>query len=314
MVEFDRSAFIGKFQEEAQDLLQRLNEGVITLEGDPGNRELIDQMLRDAHTLKGRSRMVGLIEISDVAHRLEDIMVQGARRRDGVHAGDERLVLRGARRDRLPHRQQRRERGRRHRPRRRCRTRLAEIAATGAVASRPRRRRRRPRRRAPPRSRSRRSVAQEARRCRARAERRARGAPMPDGAASTTRTRTTHRRTRTTRPSRSPGRRPAEARAARGASSSRKVQATIRIRTSQVDNLLNLISEVVISQIKAEQRVTDIRLIAGQDQRDVAGVGAHQVDASRRSPREELMDAIGDDIEHGRRADVRQPPRALRRT
>ena len=76
MVEFDRSAFIGKFQEEAQDLLQRLNEGVITLEGDPGNRELIDQMLRDAHTLKGSSRMVGLIEISDVAHRLEDIMVK----------------------------------------------------------------------------------------------------------------------------------------------------------------------------------------------------------------------------------------------
>ncbi len=76
MVEFDRSAFISKFQEEAQDLLQRLNEGVITLESEPANRELIDQMLRDAHTLKGSSRMVGLIEISDVAHSLEDIMVK----------------------------------------------------------------------------------------------------------------------------------------------------------------------------------------------------------------------------------------------
>ncbi len=76
MVEFDRSAFISKFQEEATEYLQRLNEGVITLEGDPGNRELIDQMLRDAHTLKGSARMVGLIEISDVAHRLEDIMVK----------------------------------------------------------------------------------------------------------------------------------------------------------------------------------------------------------------------------------------------
>ncbi len=76
MVEFDRSAFIGKFQEEAQDLLQRLNESVITLEDEPENRELLDQMLRDAHTLKGSSRMVGLLDISDVAHRLEDIMVQ----------------------------------------------------------------------------------------------------------------------------------------------------------------------------------------------------------------------------------------------
>ena len=76
MVEFDRSAFISKFQEEAQDLLQRLNEGVIALEADPTNREIIDTMLRDAHTLKGSSRMVGLIEISDVAHWLEDIMVK----------------------------------------------------------------------------------------------------------------------------------------------------------------------------------------------------------------------------------------------
>ncbi len=76
MVEFDRSAFISKFQEEAQDLLQRLNEGVITLEADPHNRDLLDQMLRDAHTLKGSSRMVGLLEISDIAHRLEDIMIK----------------------------------------------------------------------------------------------------------------------------------------------------------------------------------------------------------------------------------------------
>lgn len=76
MVEFDRSAFIQKFQEEATEYLQRLNEGVITLEGDPKNRELIEQMLRDAHTLKGSSRMVGLLDISDVAHRLEDIMVK----------------------------------------------------------------------------------------------------------------------------------------------------------------------------------------------------------------------------------------------
>ena len=76
MVEFDRSAFIGKFQEEAQDLLQRLNEGVIMLESDPDNREVIDEMMRDAHTIKGSSRMVGLIEISDVAHWLENIMVR----------------------------------------------------------------------------------------------------------------------------------------------------------------------------------------------------------------------------------------------
>jgi chemotaxis protein histidine kinase CheA len=76
MVDFDRSAFVAKFQEEAADLLQRLNEGVITLEAQPDDKPLIEQMLRDAHTLKGASRMVGLIDISNIAHRLEDIMVK----------------------------------------------------------------------------------------------------------------------------------------------------------------------------------------------------------------------------------------------
>ena len=75
MAEFDRSAFIGRFQEEAADLLQRLNEGVILLEEQPSDAALLDKMLRDAHTLKGSSRMVGLVEISDIAHRLEDVMV-----------------------------------------------------------------------------------------------------------------------------------------------------------------------------------------------------------------------------------------------
>ncbi len=75
MAEFDRSAFIGRFQEEAADLLQRLNEDVIRLESEPEDVTILDRMLRDAHTLKGSSRMVGLVEISDVAHRLEDVMV-----------------------------------------------------------------------------------------------------------------------------------------------------------------------------------------------------------------------------------------------
>ncbi|HET6498169.1 MAG TPA: hybrid sensor histidine kinase/response regulator [Coriobacteriia bacterium] len=75
MAEFDRTTFIRRFQEEAADILQRLNEDVIALELDPGNSSLVDRMLRDAHTLKGSSRMVGLVEISDVAHRLEDVMV-----------------------------------------------------------------------------------------------------------------------------------------------------------------------------------------------------------------------------------------------
>jgi chemotaxis protein histidine kinase CheA/ActR/RegA family two-component response regulator len=75
VVQFDRSAFIAKFREEADDHLQKLNEGIITLEVEPDNVELVNELLRSAHTLKGSSNMVGLVDISEVAHRMEDIMV-----------------------------------------------------------------------------------------------------------------------------------------------------------------------------------------------------------------------------------------------
>lgn len=75
MVQFDRSAFIAKFREEADDHLQKLNEGIITLEVEPDNVELVNELLRSAHTLKGSSNMVGLVDISEIAHRMEDIMV-----------------------------------------------------------------------------------------------------------------------------------------------------------------------------------------------------------------------------------------------
>ena len=42
-----------------------------------------------------------------------------------------------------------------------------------------------------------------------------------------------------------------------------KVQSTIRVRTAQVDDLLNVISEVVIAQIKDEQRISDLKSMQG---------------------------------------------------
>lgn len=289
MVEFDRSAFIGKFQEEAQDLLQRLNEGVITLEGDPDNRELIDQMMRDAHTIKGSSRMVGLIEISDVAHWLENIMV---RVRDKempytpemsdsffealdaiVYLTDNSGVNVEAAID---------LEGLKHR--------LSEIAATGLVAG---------------------------------------GAPATSAAKSETPAEPTNPKRRAKKPAQpktesvAGPEREAEAasehdnvadegdedhesdefevapgqpkRVQREGELKSKVQATIRIRTSQVDNLLNLISEVVISQIKSEQRVTDIRLT--QSRINETWQAWSRIKSTFAAlAREELMDAIGDDV------------------
>jgi len=85
MVNFDRTAFIAKFREEADEHLARLNEGIIELEGDPNDADLLDELFRVAHTLKGASKMVGVLDVSEVAHKLEDLLA--AMRGGRIEAG-----------------------------------------------------------------------------------------------------------------------------------------------------------------------------------------------------------------------------------
>lgn len=226
MVEFDRSAFIGKFQEEATDLLQRLNEGVIMLEEAPGDRDLIDRMLRDAHTLKGSSRMVGLIEISDIAHRLEDVMVK-VRERDMAYTPEMSDRFFEAL-DAIVH--------------------LAEIAGTDAEPEIDL------------------AVLQASLTALAESgEASAVGSGQAEqGGDETEDSGATELEPEddpeTSEPADEARATPGQPqRAQRDDRLEAKVQHTIRIRTSQVDDLLNLVSEVVISQIKSEQRARELR-------------------------------------------------------
>ncbi|MDP3630886.1 MAG: hybrid sensor histidine kinase/response regulator [Actinomycetota bacterium] len=213
MVEFDRSAFIKKFQEEATEYLQRLNEGVITLEGDPENRALIDQMLRDAHTLKGSARMVGLIEISDVAHRLEDIMVkvrEGELRyepkmSDSFFEALDMIVF-------LSENAGKDVSGEVDIP--------ALLGRLGTVAG-------------------------------------AEAEPAPVATASPEEELQADTETHESAPT--SVQKPSKKAVHDEEKLQARVQNTIRVRTEQVDKLLNLVSEVVISQIKDEQRVRDLR-------------------------------------------------------
>lgn len=71
----DKGKFIKKFQEEAQERLQILNEGYIKLESEPEDKENLDNLIREAHTLKGSAKMVGLKKGSNLAHKLEDLLL-----------------------------------------------------------------------------------------------------------------------------------------------------------------------------------------------------------------------------------------------
>jgi len=75
-MKFDRSLFIDKFSLEAQEHLQKLNEGVLRLERGEFDADLAADILRSAHTLKGSARMMGFKEINQVAHKLEDLLLE----------------------------------------------------------------------------------------------------------------------------------------------------------------------------------------------------------------------------------------------
>ncbi len=73
---FDKSIFISKFKEETNERLNNLNKGLLNLEENPDNDALLNEVFREAHTLKGSAKMVGLSHINRIAHQMEDLLGQ----------------------------------------------------------------------------------------------------------------------------------------------------------------------------------------------------------------------------------------------
>ena len=68
------SDFFALFKGEAEEYLVILNKGLLALEKAPLQPEVIDQLFRAAHTLKGGLRMMGYADIEAIAHQLEDVL------------------------------------------------------------------------------------------------------------------------------------------------------------------------------------------------------------------------------------------------
>lgn len=68
--------FLGLFFEEARELLQALEAGLMDLEARQGDREHVDRTFRAAHTLKGASGMVGLRAVAGFTHKVEAVLDQ----------------------------------------------------------------------------------------------------------------------------------------------------------------------------------------------------------------------------------------------
>ncbi|MFC1621490.1 response regulator [Candidatus Omnitrophota bacterium] len=70
----DRRKIISIFKSEAEDYIQKLNEGFLALEKNPKDLSQVKELLRIAHSLKGASRGLGFNEIQDIAHKMEDVL------------------------------------------------------------------------------------------------------------------------------------------------------------------------------------------------------------------------------------------------
>ena len=62
------------FFQEADEQLQLLDEDIIRLEKEANNPDLMQEIFRAAHTLKGSSAMVGHQRLSDLAHAMENVL------------------------------------------------------------------------------------------------------------------------------------------------------------------------------------------------------------------------------------------------
>jgi len=71
---FDHSKFLARFVEEAREHCSRISEGLLNLESSPGDSELVNGLFRSAHTIKGSSRMMKLMGVTELAHKMEDIL------------------------------------------------------------------------------------------------------------------------------------------------------------------------------------------------------------------------------------------------
>ncbi len=70
------------FRQEANDILETLEDNLLELEADPENRQMVDTLFRGLHTIKGSGEMFGFSALAKFVHHLEsayDLVRNGAR-------------------------------------------------------------------------------------------------------------------------------------------------------------------------------------------------------------------------------------------
>jgi two-component system chemotaxis sensor kinase CheA len=70
----DMSQYRELFLSETREHINNLNKLVVSLEQEPGNRETIDALFREAHSIKGMAATMGFDQTARLSHHLEDLL------------------------------------------------------------------------------------------------------------------------------------------------------------------------------------------------------------------------------------------------
>src|SRR3954466_12897875 len=70
----DDPELLATFRAEVEERVASLTAGLLQLEAHPSPHQVIGGLFRDAHTVKGSARMLGLDGVLQVAHRCEDLL------------------------------------------------------------------------------------------------------------------------------------------------------------------------------------------------------------------------------------------------
>jgi len=65
---------IEEFVSESNELIETVGNELMSLEIEPENKEIVDEIFRVFHTLKGNSGLMGLEQMSKVSHKSEDVL------------------------------------------------------------------------------------------------------------------------------------------------------------------------------------------------------------------------------------------------
>lgn len=83
------------FVEEGRDLLDHCDGLIARMREVPGDRDVLNGLQRDLHTLKGGARMAGINAIGDLGHAIESLLEAVAANRTDIDRDDVRLFERG---------------------------------------------------------------------------------------------------------------------------------------------------------------------------------------------------------------------------